>query len=101
MDKLIQLFVDCEALLRSVGESFWADKIKGALQKVQKYLDLYFLEEIISWYGGMGSFNDLIISEYNNHLIDDKDEEKLNNELTRLRSAIYQVIVRLKRDLSE
>jgi hypothetical protein len=96
MKTLIQLLIACEALLRSVGETFWADKIQSALKTGGNSIDVYFLEEILSWYGGMGSFNDLMISRYNDHLVDEKDEEKLNDELNRLRSQIYQGATRLK-----
>jgi hypothetical protein len=97
MKTLIQLLMTCEALLRSVGETFWADKIQAVLKRGGNSLDLYLLEEILSWYGGMGSFNDLMISEYNDHLVEGKDEEKLNDDLNRLRNEIYQEAVRLKR----
>lgn len=97
MEYLIQLLVTCEGLLRKVGELCWADKITHLLQKGGGTIDIYLSEEIISWYGGMGSFNDLIISEYNDHLVGGEDEDKLNDELNRLRSAIYQETLRLKR----
>lgn len=97
MDTLIQLLISCEALLRSVGETFWSGKIQSALKKGGNSIDIYLLEEILSWYGGMGSFNDLIISRYNDHLVADKDEENLNDELNRLRSQMYQEAMRLKR----
>lgn len=97
MDALIQLLIACEALLCSVGETFWSDKIQSALKEGGNSIDIYLLEEILSWYGGMGSFNDLMISRYNDHLVDEKDEEKLNDELNRLRSQLYQEVVRLKR----
>ena len=98
VDTLIQLLISCEALLRSIGETFWSDKIQFALKKGGNSIDIYLLEEILTWYGGMGSFNDLMISRYNGHLLDEKDEEKLNDELNRLRSQIYQEAMRLKRD---
>lgn len=97
MKTLIQLLMTCEALLRSVGEVFWANKIQAVLKRGGNSLDLYLLEEVLSWYGGMGSFNDLMISEYNDHLVKGKDEEKLNDDLNQLRNEIYQEAVRLKR----
>ncbi len=97
MDTLIQLLITCETMLRSVGEAFWADKIQAILKRCGGNIDLYLLEEILSWYGGMGSFNDLLISEYNDHLIKGKDEERLNDELNHLRNQIYKEAERLKR----
>jgi hypothetical protein len=99
MENLIQLLVTCEKLCRKVEELYWADKIKRVLQKNGENADAYLLSEIISWYGGMGSFNDLIISKYNGHQVNGVEEDKLNDELSRLRSAIYQEVVHLKRNL--
>ncbi len=95
MNSLIQLLITCEDLLRSVSENFWADKIKWVVTKGGESLDLYLLEEIISWYGGMGSFNDLMICEINGHLLNGKDEKILNDELNKLNSAIYKEAIRL------
>jgi hypothetical protein len=97
MQKLIQLLISCEALLRGVRERFWANKIREVLSKSENGLDLYLLEEILSWYGSMGSINDLIISKHNDHTIDLKDENELNDELSRLRNQIYQEALRLKK----
>ena len=96
METLVQLCITCEALLRSVGETFWADKLQSVVKKGVGRLDCYLLEEILSWYGSMGSFNDLIISECNGHVVKNKDEEEQNVELNRLRTQIYQEAVRLK-----
>lgn len=90
MSFLISLLITCEGLLRSVDEIFWADRIKSVIQKNNGSLDIYTLEEIISWYGGMGSFRDLLISEHNSHFLGGRDEEKLNCELDELRSNIYR-----------
>lgn len=98
MNTLVQLLIDSEILLRSVGEIFWADKIQTTLRRNRSNVDLYMLEEIQSWYGGMGSFNDLMLSKYNDHLINVQDEQKLNDQLSRLRSEIYQEVMRLKRN---
>ena len=98
MNSLIQLLISCETLLRSVGEKFWADKIKRTLDKGGESLDFYLLEEIISWYGGMGSLNDLIICEINGHLLKEKDEKTLNDEFNRVSSAIYEEAIRLTQD---
>ena len=99
MEVLVQLLTECEALLRKVDELFWADKIRHTLKKGNRALDLYSLEDILSWYGGMGSFNDLIISTHNDHLVDDKDEDEINKKLSSLRSKIYQEALRLQRQM--
>ena len=97
MDALIQLLITCEALLRKVGEDFWADKLLLIIQRSSSGLDMKLLEGVISFYGGMGSFNDLIISHHNDHVVMEKEEDRLNDELAKLRSEIYQEAVRLRR----
>lgn len=97
MDALIQLLVACEKLLRKVGENFWAEKLLQILKESSSSLDKDLIEEIISFYGGMGSFNDLIISHHNDHVVKEKNENRLNNELAKLRNEIYQEAVRLRR----
>ena len=77
--------------LRDVGEIFWADKIKAVLNKSNGPLETHKLKEILSWYGGMGSFNDIMILECNGHSIDLMDEDKVNCELKKIRSKIYDL----------
>ena len=94
MKILIQQLISCEALLRSVDETFWADNIQSVLNRGESSIDIYLRREILSWYGGMGSFNDLIISKYNDHLVEEKDEERLNDDLNQLRRDIYREVAR-------
>ena len=98
MDALIQSLTECEALLRKIGETFWADKFRRVLQRGARSQTGYSIEEVLTWYGGMGSFNDLIISKYNGHSVEDETEEALNNDLNRLKSAIYQQAKQVLRD---
>lgn len=97
MDELIQLLIACETLLRKVGEEFWADRLLKVIQKSDGDLDLNLVAEIITLYGGMGSFNDLVISLYNNHIVDPEDEGQLNSKLNKLRGEIYQEAIRLRK----
>jgi hypothetical protein len=90
METLIELLKSCEGLLDKVGEKFWSKKIKLILKRNNGELNNFFLQEIISWYGGMGSFNDLIISVYNDHSVEKDNEEKINDELNKLRNKIYK-----------
>lgn len=95
METLNSLLISCETLLSSVGESFWSEKIRYMLDRDIRDLDKEIPEEILSWYGGMGSFNDLQISKYNGHLVLRKDEDRLNDKLNDLRSGIYKEAVDL------
>ena len=91
MEKLIQELKNCEKLLRDVGEIFWTDKIKAVLNKSGGLLETHQLKEILSWYGGMGSFNDIMILACNGYSIDPMDEDKVNCEFKKVCSKIYDL----------
>jgi len=96
MNSLVQLLTTCEELLRSVGEVYWADKIEQGIRKCEENRHGCNVDEICSWYGGMGSFNDLIISANNDHILNREDDAKLNDKLNKLRTDIYHEAMRLK-----
>ena len=88
MSNLRQDLQDAHDLLVGVGESFWAGKIQKILAK-QSWSERD-AKELRSWFGGMGSFNDLMISAVNGHEIDPSDEGPANDRLTKLRGSIFQ-----------
>ena len=51
--------------------------------------------QIISWYGGMGSFNDLMISTMNGHCIRPEDASEVNLRLNILLSTVYDEAVEI------
>jgi hypothetical protein len=73
-------------LLESVGEHLWAPRIRQALR--ESTLDPH---EIVQWYGGMGSLNDLIIARANGHQIVAERERGANQRLSELRSEIHSL----------
>jgi len=94
MSNVIKLLIECEILLENVGEIFLADKIKKVIKK--KTLEGAEIKEILSWYGGMGSLNDLIIS--NDHVLNGGDEKQLNNRFNQLTGEIYENVFSLKNE---
>ena len=87
--KLRRTLSDTYDLLSAVGEKFWASKIQLVL--AQETFNFSTKSTIDSWYGGMGSFNDLIICRINGHKIESKDESYINNRLNFLRSNIHNL----------
>ncbi len=67
----------CATLLQQAGEIFWSQKIQKILLDTNSDLTLQHLNEILSWYGGMGSFNDVILSQINGHDMDDLEVLRL------------------------
>ena len=99
-NELRKALSDCEVLLRQSGEDFWSLKIETILKN---WVGITYndCEKILSWYGGMGSFNDLIISPQNNHKIGSAEYYKVNQELQMLQSEISGLSRKLKRYISQ
>jgi len=91
IEKLIDLLDEFE------DDGFWSKKFKESLRRIENR-DFSGIELILSFYGGMGSFNDLIISRYNHYNITKKDEETVNEELEKLRSDIFTLATNIKRN---
>ena len=85
LQKLLQ---DTLILLDNVAETFWSSKIRRALRSID-------LAEVLSWYGGMGSFNDLVIAGVNGHQVGQQQEPAINARLEDLRNRIYELASQL------
>ena len=98
-EDLTTILSRCATLLQQAGESFWSQKIQKILLDTNSDLTLRHLNEILSWYGGMGSFNDVILSQINGHDMDDLEEDDLNARLDQLRETIYNEATAKRRQL--
>ncbi len=78
------------ALLDRVAETFWSAKIRATIRGPIDPAD------VLSWYGGMGSFNDLILARVNGHRIRREDEPRLNERLDDLRNRIHELAKQLR-----
>ena len=92
---LVAALQDCRTLLQDVGETFWSEKIGSLLPTSEGQLSGQDARNISSWFGGMGSFNDLMISVANNHNVNPADEDRLNDELDKVRESIYVEVNKL------
>ena len=82
-------------ILRYVGETDWAGKIEEVVPDEGEPFAESLIRKILSWYGGMGSFNDLVIAEINGHEVSVPEEEILNARLEQLRANIYALAIQL------
>jgi hypothetical protein len=89
---LRRLLVDLAMLLSGVSESRWSAKVKEASEMADIDAD-----EVLSWYGGMGSINDLIIAGVNGHSVEPERERDLNDRLAQLRSEVFETASALGR----
>jgi hypothetical protein len=61
------LLHEIEAILTEHKQTFWASKIASCLVSIQKS-DAYGLHQFLSFFGGMGSLNDVVLSRENDRL---------------------------------
>jgi len=78
-------------LLDSAKASFWAVWLRNALNLIQAG-DYAGIEHLQRAYGGMGSFNDLVLAAINGRQVSDKDREAINRKLDNLRTELYELV---------
>jgi hypothetical protein len=76
------------ALLKQHGEDHWAGWLRISRQRLAAG-DAYGLDHLLSAFGGMGSFNDLVVMRLNGHRIDPSKEDDINERLARVRSEVW------------
>ena len=86
---LIATLKRCQDLLENVGETFWSRKIKEFVTACDESPCAEDARDVLSWYGGMGSFNDLMVASLNGHHVKPEDEAEYNDQLDRLRETIF------------
>ena len=82
-------------LLDAVGESYWSRRLRG--------VDCEGIDAdvVLSLFGGMGSFNDLVIAAVNGNKVRRDDESETNRRIDELRERIYALARELKKDPTE
>lgn len=75
-------------LLREHGEAHWLSWAERCRRELLAG-DPVVYDEILEAFGGMGSFNDLLVLRHNGHLIEQNQEQAVNDRLADLRTAIW------------
>ncbi|MGB0591874.1 MAG: DUF6966 domain-containing protein [Myxococcota bacterium] len=90
--ELVQVLDELVVLLEADGEAHWSAWMRGARERIAAN-DLGGVHKVLGAYGGMGSFNDLIIGQSmtEGRLILADDVDALNTKLGGLRSAAYDL----------
>jgi len=77
-------------LLRTHGEEHWRARLSRDLDLIRAG-DLYGVEHLLSAYGGMGSFTDLVLCPENGHEIARSEVDSANDTLRRLSSKAWEL----------
>jgi hypothetical protein len=98
--ELMKVLDELVALLERDGETKW----RAWIQKAQSRLadsDYSGIQVLLGAYGGMGSFNDLVLGQsFENGIFAWKSgHEQLNNDLEKLREKAWSLATAIKRSL--
>ena len=93
--ELLLALTEAHSLLVEVNEKHWTKKVSEVVESnIENRLE-NDSKQVLAWYGGVGSFSDLIISHINGHDVDQGKEEEINEHFGRLRSRIWQLAKKL------
>ena len=81
-----QYCIEIKKILTDVGESNWSKGFESFILELNEAEDKSVYRKIISIYGGMGSFSDLVL--YKDGILCKKE----NDDLHKLRSELYTEI---------
>jgi len=99
LDELLAVLDELIQLLESEGEGHWSGWMR---QSRRRLLDSDYsgIKHLLSAYGGMGSFSDLIISQsYENGQFQWKEEHvEKNKRLNELRGKAWELADRIRRN---
>ena len=99
LDELLNILEEIIQILESDGEEHWSNWMRRSRARLLNS-DYSGIEHLLSAYGGMGSFNDLVICQsYENGQFHWKEGyvEK-NNQLDELRSKAWELADHIKRN---
>jgi hypothetical protein len=99
IQQLILLLEEMIPLLRSYNMTHWPGWLESGLRSLRDG-DPDGADHLLMAYGGMGSFNDLIICPENGHDIDRDAIEPVNRRLDELRAKSYVLARRISRDVN-
>jgi hypothetical protein len=98
-DRLVLTLTQLAELLRDVGDD-WGDSVDRCRSLIERG-NASGLVAFLGTFGGMGSFNDVVISPVNGHHVAPSQIGSVNAEFQRLKSQAWADATALKRDLDQ
>ena len=94
--QLVETLDEIVALLRSDGEQHWSEYIDDCRSHLMAD-DYYGIEKLLRSYGGMGSFNDIVVGYESATGRWKPKSDAQNGELNLLRSRAYELAEEIRR----
>lgn len=95
--ELCEKLREASALLKSAGDYHWSEWMDKSLARIERS-DLSGVDHLLGAYGGMGSFNDLILMSANGHSVTDANYREINDRLDTLRAELYELARDVRRN---
>ena len=101
LDELLETLDEIIQLLESDGEQHWSRWIRQSRERLQNS-DFSGIEHLLSAYGGMGSFNDLVIcqSYENGESQWQEGYSEKNDRLNELRGKVWELADAMRREFT-
>ena len=96
-DLITQLTV-ATSMLENVKEEFWAKWLQENLNMIRQR-NFRGVERLLSGFGGMGSFTDLVIHPINGHEILESQISSVNEQFAALRTKLYHLAIKIKHEV--
>jgi hypothetical protein len=96
--RLENLLDEAVALLEKHGETYWAAWMATCRRTIAAG-DAYGVDYLLSAFGGMGSFNDVLLLRANGNTIDESEEAFVNTRLEELRTDIWSDATEIRRSI--
>ena len=93
--RLFALIDEARDLLEGSGVEDWADWLDQRARGLRSF-GFNGIESFLQGFGGMGSFNDLLVLAFNGHKITPSDENAVNARLDQLRADMYRTAQRIR-----
>lgn len=90
----VALLQRLHSLLSMAEEKHWVKRVDSVLSKIEsaEVVNKNAKAEMKTWFGGMGSINDLVLSPFNGHRLNECDEVKLNQLLQEKLANLYEIV---------
>ena len=95
--ELHRLLGETVELLEAHSEQRWSALLRMDRARLQEG-DFKGITHLLSLYGGMGSFNDLVLHPWNGHDVPEEEIDTVNRELERLRGEIHRLANEIRRE---
>ena len=97
MQELASQLTVCAAFLEQYGvHPDWPSMLLALATRLRDG-DISAAAELRTQFGGMGSFNDILIHPHNGHRIDEKDVDIVNSRLGEMRHQLFESCIALVR----